>query len=206
MNINNPELVAEILYSLNTYHAYDFLRRSIIEKHEGKRNKVYIDTSGNKTIGIGFNMDSCSAGQTWLKAFGSMDSFYSDNVILTDEQIYKLLDICIENAYNIAAAYYPFIGNLSLNQRLVLEDLCFNNPALCKKGTKFHEYMTCYYNSQDINMLYKACEELRLRSNKAKLSGIQKRREYQSSLLLYPYENTIKSVIANCSIPNGHIS
>ena len=37
---------------------------SLITNHEGSRSCSYTDTTGHRTVGVGFNMDACSQS-TW---------------------------------------------------------------------------------------------------------------------------------------------
>ena len=44
--------------------------RNLVAKHEGDKLCVYVDTTGHKTIGIGYNLDQNGARQMILNNFG----------------------------------------------------------------------------------------------------------------------------------------
>ena len=66
--------------------------RDLIIKHEGVRHKVYLDSLGIPTIGVGFNLRRADAA-TRLKQVGSDLKSCLDGTPLTDDQIYMLLDL-----------------------------------------------------------------------------------------------------------------
>ena len=66
------------------------LKQQLI-KHEGKKHKVYKDTEGIPTIGVGFNLTRSDA-KAKITALGhNYDKILAGEASLTDEQIDKLL-------------------------------------------------------------------------------------------------------------------
>lgn len=63
-----------------------------LQKEEGQRTKSYTDTTGHKTIGIGFNMDDKSARGRWTKAGiqTPFDAAYSGKAEITPEDAKRL--------------------------------------------------------------------------------------------------------------------
>ena len=61
--------------------------RSLIANHEGKRNCVYKDTMGIKTIGIGFNLETPGARAAIAKVGADYDSIVSGKTCLTDQPV-----------------------------------------------------------------------------------------------------------------------
>lgn len=67
---------------------------------EGLRGTSYLDTLGNRTVGIGFNMDDSAARKTWKRSgiSADFDEVYAGNQGLTPQQSMQLANI----SYNIA--------------------------------------------------------------------------------------------------------
>lgn len=81
---------------------------------EGKRNKIYRDTSdkigfegkkGKVTVGVGYNIDDLG---------------------LPDDIIMMLLDRTIQKATDDLLKYLPWTGNIDWPRKSVLIDMCFN--------------------------------------------------------------------------------
>jgi len=67
----------------------------LLERLEGFRESVYMDTSGCKTVGIGFNMDAPGARDAWSRA-GIMEDFddvYYGNEMITHFSACELVDV-----------------------------------------------------------------------------------------------------------------
>ncbi|HEU4326647.1 MAG TPA: glycoside hydrolase family protein [Roseiflexaceae bacterium] len=98
----------------------------LIERHEGRRSRVYTDTEGHPTIGIGFNLDRGNA-RARLRELGlDYQAVRSGRVELTDAQIDQLfaadLNQSIEDARDLVDNY----DQLSANRQAVLADMAFN--------------------------------------------------------------------------------
>jgi lysozyme len=76
----------------------------LIKKHEGFRSKVYLDTTGNQTIGYGRNL-------------------ISDGI--TEAEALVLLQNDIDHVIKFLAAYSWF-NKLTQNRQNALIDLCYN--------------------------------------------------------------------------------
>ena len=64
----------------------------LIEQHEGRRAKVYLDTAGHPTVGIGFNLDRADAGAK-LSALGLDPGAVREGAVtLTDDQVDELFE------------------------------------------------------------------------------------------------------------------
>lgn len=77
----------------------------MLEHDEGKKNKPYRDSVGKLTIGIGRNLD---------------------DVGLSDDEIYYLLDSDIRSAEKTARELFPEYDTYSEEQRLALINMAFN--------------------------------------------------------------------------------
>lgn len=78
--------------------------KTIILKHEQKRNFPYLDTKGNITIGIGYNLSSRGLKDEWI------NNQYDEDV----NYFYRKLD-----------SDFPWFKNLSEARKIVLIDMCF---------------------------------------------------------------------------------
>ena len=97
----------------------------MIERHEGKRNYVYIDTKGHPTIGIGFNLDRADAKEK-LDNLGININNILNGQPLTDEQIYILFKDDLEQAIINAYKFLPDLDTHPSNIQIILTDMAFN--------------------------------------------------------------------------------
>jgi GH24 family phage-related lysozyme (muramidase) len=101
------------------------LRKQIV-KHEGSKTKVYLDTEGHPTVGVGFNLDRPGA-KAKIEALGlSFAQVKSGKQELTQEQITKLLEDDLDVAIRDAKSLFPNFGDLSDVRQRVLVDMTFN--------------------------------------------------------------------------------
>jgi len=91
----------------------------MLKEDEGIRAKVYVDTTGHKTVGIGFNMDSPAARRFWDAANVEEDFYkiYQGKETLSAESIEALLNIHLEDIEENIASIYPNIYAWSENRR-----------------------------------------------------------------------------------------
>lgn len=90
-----------------------------IEKHEGRKNKVYKCTAGKNTIGVGHNIDAKGLPeytQDWLDAHGW----------ITEEMIDDLLNDDIVDAIDDCNKLYPNFDEFTENRQMALIDFLFN--------------------------------------------------------------------------------
>lgn len=106
---------------------FDYNRvAEMIEKHEGKRDKVYSDTLNNPTIGIGFNLNRYDAREK-IEALGlSYDEIKKGNQSLTDKQIYSLFKDNLNEAINISQSFLPNFNEHPAKIQEVIIDMAFN--------------------------------------------------------------------------------
>ena len=100
--------------------------REQLDIHEGIRSKVYTDTTGHRTIGIGFNLERSDAPQI-IKSIGAdYSKVLSGKQTLTAKQIHKLLDYDINQLESQARNLVSNYDSLNdVRQRVVL-DMIFN--------------------------------------------------------------------------------
>lgn len=100
----------------------------MIQRHEGRRSLVYKDHLGNRTIGVGFNLERKDA-KTKIENLGlSYNSVLNGSQRLLKSQIDSLLREDIESARNDAINYLgrEDFEELDSNARKALIDMAFN--------------------------------------------------------------------------------
>lgn len=100
-----------------------------VEQHEGRRHRVYVDTAGHPSIGIGFNLDRTDAS-TRLAALGLDPArVRSGEVALDDEQVDQLFADDLSAAIAGAQRLVPRFDALSAKRQHACVDLTFNLGA-----------------------------------------------------------------------------
>src|SRR5262249_12279341 len=95
-------------------------------RHEGKRSKVYKDSLGILTIGVGFNLERADA-KKMIEGLGlNFQQVKDGKVGLTEEQIGRLLDHDIDVAIAGCKSIFPKFTDLSDVRQRVLADMMFN--------------------------------------------------------------------------------
>lgn len=110
--------------------------KDIIKRHEGLRSKVYKDSLGIPTIGVGFNLMRLDARDK-LKAVGaSYENLILGKTVLNNNQIEVLLEQDIYACIKDLKSLFPTFDTLPENVRLVLVDLRFNLGGKGLRGFK----------------------------------------------------------------------
>ena len=180
------------LYQLNLadrehLKLYEDLLFLFIRSNEGERLSVYRDIKGYKTISIGYNMDTYKSKEVWQQIFAnqvSFDAVYNGKAAITAQQSRKLYEYKIRlNRLELEVIYSNFWCKFKANERLMIEDLYWNGGnKLAGKATRFFCYITKYASTKKLEFLLEALTEIKERSNKEKIKGIQNRRNLQSEI------------------------
>jgi GH24 family phage-related lysozyme (muramidase) len=126
-----------------------------VKQHEGVKSKVYLDSRGIPTIGVGFNLNR----QDSLQRLNSIGVNYqlvkSGKAALSDSQISTLLMQDLNSAYEQAKSLIPNWDSLPDQIKGVLTEMAFN---LGKQGLSefknFLSYITAYdYDKASTEML-----------------------------------------------------
>ena len=100
--------------------------RELVARHEGNRSRVYDDSTGHPTVGIGFNLDRADA-RTAVTSLGvDYDALRSGAVELTDQQVTQLFDRDLNQAVAAAERTVSNFNDLPANVQLVVVDMVFN--------------------------------------------------------------------------------
>lgn len=100
--------------------------RDQIADHEGRESIAYADTLGNMTVGVGFNLERPDA-RTLLSQIGAdYDLVKAKKQALTDEQIDRLFDVNLREAFQVAQNYIPDLGTHPPEAQRVIVDMAYN--------------------------------------------------------------------------------
>lgn len=92
--------------------------KQFIEKHEGRRKRVYQCPAGANTIGVGWNIDANELPQDIAHHLAQQGS-------ITDAMIDRLLEISIRRAVADCRALFPGFDDMSDARRMALTDFVF---------------------------------------------------------------------------------
>ncbi|MCC8372413.1 MAG: hypothetical protein LN568_06810 [Rickettsia endosymbiont of Pseudomimeciton antennatum] len=177
LNLSNPQ-------HLKFYQEMSFI---FIKGNENEILQIYKDIKGNKTVGIGFNMDNPKARIVWQAIFQGLISFdkvYNGEQTITTQQSRMIYDYkSAVNRTELKNIYGKSWDRLKPNEMLMIEDLYWNGGnKLVGKFTKFFKHMVLYTESSKLKYLAQVLIEVREGSNKERVRGIQNRRNVQSEI------------------------
>ena len=112
-----------------------------IRANEGLRHTAYLDTTGNRTVGYGFNMDSGIARSAWKKARIPIpfDDVYNGNAAISDAHADALGRVSHETAVNDAMSLYPDLTDYSAPRKEALLDISYQlGKTRLKKFDRFN--------------------------------------------------------------------
>ena len=95
--------------------------------NEGYKPRVYIDTEGHPTVGIGFNLDRSDARRRLSAVGANYDRIRDGSETLTDYQINALFNDDMANAVSCASSWLSQVWyKMSTDQRSAVADMAFN--------------------------------------------------------------------------------
>lgn len=94
--------------------------------HEGYRTQVYKDTVGNRTVGVGFNLERVDAASCLQRVNANFKEVAHGEAHLTAEQIQKLLECSITKTDAFARDVIKGYDQLDDVRQRVLCDMIFN--------------------------------------------------------------------------------
>lgn len=97
----------------------------MIKLNEGVRSKVYRDSEGNRTIGIGFNLED-GANRRFLKQKGIDINELFRGRELSDKEIKTLYNKSLSQAYTDAMKFDSKFNKRPENVKKALTDMSFN--------------------------------------------------------------------------------
>lgn len=109
-------------------------------KHEGAKPKVYTDSRGIPTVGIGFNLTREDSVSRLQEVGANFQKIKSGQASLTDAQMQSLLKTDLAAAKTSAESLVPNFNQLPINVQGVLIEMAFN---LGKKGlSEFKNFLS----------------------------------------------------------------
>ena len=101
-----------------------------IEPFEGRREVMYRDDRGNRTIGVGFNLERGDARRRIEAVGANFNDVINERQRLTDEQINELFWQDVETCIHHARSSVQNFDNLPESVKLIVVDMIFNmGPA-----------------------------------------------------------------------------
>jgi len=126
-----------------------------VKQHEGVKSKVYLDSQGVPTIGVGFNLSRQDSLQRISSVGANYQQVKAGKAALSDSQISTLLMQDLKAAYEQAQSLVPNWNSLPDSVKGVLTEMAFN---LGKQGLSefknFLRYISTYdYDKASAEML-----------------------------------------------------
>jgi lysozyme len=100
-------------------HDHFYFARKMLQVHEGLRLTEYKDTTGNKTIGYGWNLDAKPLPSGIGKKQG-------DKMVISAIEAEALLDVSMLDHWNELVSALPWVNDLNAWRQAVLLDMAFN--------------------------------------------------------------------------------
>ena len=94
-----------------------------LARHEGVKRKPYVDTTGNLTVGIGFNLNDSSNRKILAKLGIKQDDLKKG---LSDQQIKALFDESLRIAKSDALKFLPNLNSHPVQVQNTIIDMAFN--------------------------------------------------------------------------------
>ena len=99
----------------------------VVSLNEGKKEGVYVDTEGNNSVGVGFNLEEKVNRDYLFKKHGlTYDDIVNKGVTLSEDQIRDLYNFNMSNAYEDAKIFDPKLDSRPHHVRVAILDLAFN--------------------------------------------------------------------------------
>lgn len=125
-----------------------------ISEHESSEPKVYLDSKGIATVGVGFNLEKDGAKEAIENLGLDYDKVLSGNQSLSEEQINNLLQHDVDTAIADAQKIFSNFDSLPEDKQLVLVDMSYNLGFDRLSG--FHEMI----HAVEANDWSKAADEM----------------------------------------------
>lgn len=166
--------------------SYITTRNKLITAGEGIRDTSYMDTSGVPTVGIGFNLEDPVVKPLLTKMLGE-DTFKKlveeapkanseKTVRITEAQMDQVFEAVLADKEALVSGWYKDV-DLTAAQRAVIVDLAYQG------GSRFVGPKTNFYKAVRDGDWDTAIDEVRYRSNRNNVTGIQNRMNHRADIL-----------------------
>lgn len=114
------------------------ISRTVIAKEEGNSPLAYVDKTGHKTVGTGFNMDAPNARALWKRAgvADNFDNVYNGTAVLSPTSDSKLLALNTKAALQAGPRIFKGYDKLGDNQKAALTSLVYQLGSKGAEGLK----------------------------------------------------------------------
>ena len=119
-NKTTQQLAQQRVREQRSQNYYDML-----SLNEGNKPKVYKDSKGNRTIGIGFNLED-TANRQFLKQEGIDINELFDGRKLSENEIKTLYNHSLTQAFKDAQSYDPNFAKRPEAVKMTIVDMAFN--------------------------------------------------------------------------------
>jgi len=119
-----PQRIEQKVPKISSMQFINYMKK-FIERNEGREYKVYNDTRGNPSVGVGFNLNRPGAEKTLAK-LGLKKEDILNGQKLKDFQIDLLLTQDVAQAAKIANRFVKNYDELPNPAKIVLVDMSFN--------------------------------------------------------------------------------
>lgn len=166
--------------------SYITTRNKLITAGEGIRDTSYMDTSGVPTVGIGFNLEDPVVKPLLTKMLGE-DTFKKlveeapkpnseKTVRITEAQMDQVFEAVLADKEALVSGWYKDV-DLTAAQRAVIVDLAYQG------GSRFVGPKTNFFKAVSQGDWDTAIDEVRYRSNRNNVTGIQNRMNHRADIL-----------------------
>ena len=166
--------------------SYITTRNKLITAGEGIRDTSYMDTSGVPTVGIGFNLEDPVVKPLLTKMLGE-DTFKKlveeapkpnseKTVRITEAQMDHVFEAVLADKEALVSGWYKDV-DLTAAQRAVIVDLAYQG------GSRFVGPKTNFFKAVSQGDWDTAIDEVRYRSNRNNVTGIQNRMNHRADIL-----------------------
>jgi lysozyme len=97
----------------------------LLKKHEGERLRVYLDSLGIRTIGVGFNLEQIGARMIISRLGADFDALIFGRCELTQKQCDDLLLFSIDETYDWLGHVFSEFDTYSVQRQAALIDMGF---------------------------------------------------------------------------------
>jgi GH24 family phage-related lysozyme (muramidase) len=100
--------------------------KPVLIRHEGLELRVYHDTLGIPTAGVGLNMLRADARELIAKVGADYDALLAGTSSLTSDQCDSLLTLCIIGVLEWLTSLFPDLFTFTMPRQVALIDMAFN--------------------------------------------------------------------------------
>ena len=109
----------------------------MVKDFEGERLTVYVDSLGNPTIGVGFNLRRKDARDRLTAVGADYEAILAGSASLTPRQSQELFEFCLAEATAMARSIFLTFDQQHEEVQAILIDMSYNLGSRLRQFTKF---------------------------------------------------------------------